>query len=534
MNDPSSLSSARFAADVGVVEIYPAAPTARRSLSHHVRVLGKPVFVERHAGVSYARFAMRGSVTVDIEVASPITGHSIFPAERVTSTIVSGHVLRLELPTPNGIVVWINELEKLFVLPDPPEADPPIPGSAGVLDATDYRADPTGRSSATTALQAAIDHAADLAGGGTVLLPRGVYRTGTLTLRSNVTLYLAPGSLLQGSSDPADFPIDSGRHETAGDASLPPDVRYLGRTMTFSRLLLVDGARNVRIAGRGTIDGQGTSLRTHHNIAPNLLRVRESTNVAVEDVLFRNSAGWSLHVLASSGVSFGNVKVINDRTTLNTDGIDLDMSSDVTIDRSFIHTKDDAICLKATRNSDLSGNVKRVVVTNNLVSSRDAALKVGTESEALSFSDIVFESNYVFDSGRAMSIVVRDGATYERLTFRNVRIGPNVDHLIEQVIGVRNQAAALGVIRDLTFDNVTAPTYVAPASNWTWYAQFRPGRPGPGTAVNVFEGADETHAVEGLTLRGLIVNGQHLQDAATAQRVANLTIGPHVRDVIFE
>ena len=63
-------------------------------------------------------------------------------------------------------------------------------------------------------------------------------------------------------------------------------------------------------------------------------------------------------------------------------------------------------------------------------------------------------------------------------SFRTVRIGPNVDHLVEQVIGVRDPAAALGVIRDLTFDNVTAPTFVTPASNWTWYAQFRP-RPAP-------------------------------------------------------
>ena len=73
-----------------------------------------------------------------------------------------------------------------------------------------------------------------------------------------------------------------------------------------------------------------------------------------------------------------------------------------------------------------------------------------------------------------------------------------------------------------------------PASNWTWYAQFRPARPGAGTTVNVFEGADETHAVEGLRLRGIAVNGQHLRDAATARRVANLTIGRHVRGVTFE
>ena len=122
------------------------------------------------------------------------------------------------------------------------------------------------------------------------------------------------------SSDPADYPIDSGRHETAGDASLPPDVRYLGRTMTFSRLLLVDGADDVRITGRGTIDGDGTFLRTRLGAAPNLLRIRGSRNVTVEDVLFRDAAAWSLHVLASQDVALRNVKLINDRTTLNTDG----------------------------------------------------------------------------------------------------------------------------------------------------------------------------------------------------------------------
>ncbi len=367
-----------------------------------------------------------------------------------------------------------------------------------------------------------------------MVFPRGLYRTGTLTLKSNVTLYLARGALLQGSPDPRDYPIDPGCQESGPDASLPPDVRYLGRTMTYSRLLYVDRAQNVRIAGRGTIDGEGSLLRTQHNAVPNLLRVREGAQVTVRDVLFRNAAAWSLHVLASSGVAFENVKVINDRTNLNTDGIDADMSSDVTIDRSFIYTKDDAICVKATRNSDLSEDPRRIVATNNLVSSLDAALKLGSESAAATFSDIVFENNHVFDSGRAMSVVVRDGATYDRVTFRTVHVGPNVDHLVEQVIGSRDPAAALGVIRNLTFDDISAPTFRKPASNWTWYAQFRPARPGPRDTVNVFEGADEAHAVDGLRLSGIIVNGQHLRDAATARRVANLTVGPHVRNVTFE
>ena len=133
-----------------------------------------------------------------------------------------------------------------------------------------------------------------------------------------------------------------------------------------------------------------------------------------------------------------------------------------------------------------------------------------------------------------MSVVVRDGATYERVTYRGIEVGPRVDHLIEQVVGLRHPTAALGVIRDLTFDDVSAPSFARPASNWTWYAQFRPTRPGHGAAVQVFEGADEAHRVEGLTLKHVVINGHHLRDVATARRVANLSVGPYVRDVSFE
>ena len=532
--DAASVPAGGLGPVAAAVEMYPEPLLAHASQTHQVRVLGAPVFVERYAGVGYARFAMGGGVAVEIEVASPITHFTIFPAERVTAARAVGTVLTFDLPATSSVVLWIDQLEPLFVLPDPIEDDAPVHGAPDVLDVTDVGADPSGRSLATTALQAAIDHTTRLPGGGTVVLPRGVYRSGTLLLKSNVSLYLAPGALLAGSSDPSDYPIDPGRHESAADASLPPDVRYLGRTMTFSRLLLMDHVTNVQISGRGTIDGTGSFLRTQRNIAPNLLRVRESTQISVRDVLFRNAAAWSLHVLASRGVAFENVKVINDRTTLNSDGIDADMSSDVTIGGSFIYTKDDAICVKATRNSDLSGDPTRILATNNLVSARDTALKLGSESEAATFSDIRFEHNYVFDSGRAMSLVVRDGATYERLTYRAIEVGPHVDHLIEQVIGMRDPAAALGAIRDLTFDGVSASSFVKPPSNWTWYAQFRPARPGSGTAVPVFEGADEAHQVEGLRLKDIVVNGQPLRDAATARRVANLTVGPYVRGVTFE
>ena len=206
-----------------------------------------------------------------------------------------------------------------------------------------------------------------------------------------------------------------------------------------------------------------------------------------------------------------NVRILNDRDNLNTDGIDPDMSSRVRIDRAFVYTKDDAICVKASRNGGVRGRRRGRPVTGCVVSSRDAALKVGTESSAALFRDIVFERNWVFESGRAMSVVVRDGAAYERIAFRDIFVDRDVDHLVEQVIGVRDPER--GSARSATSRSRTwrRRTTGCPPGAWTWYAQFRPGRPA-GRRVPVFEGADADHAVDGLRLRSLVVNGRPLVD----------------------
>jgi hypothetical protein len=134
-----------------------------------------------------------------------------------------------------------------------------------------------------------------------------------------------------------------------------------------------------------------------------------------------------------------------------------------------------------------------------------------------------------------MSVVVRDGAIYDKVAFRKIHVDRAVDHLVEQVIGVRDPDAALGVVRGLVFEDVTAPSYVKPASNWTWYAQFRPTRPKEGAAnVPVFEGASATYPLDGLLFRNVVVNGTHLTSAATATSIAGIGIGPFVTGVVFE
>lgn len=63
---------------------------------------------------------------------------------------------------------------------------PEIPEKRFVI--TEYGAVPNGKESNTKAIAAAIE-AASRAGGGTVVIPAGVWLTGPIELKSNINLY---------------------------------------------------------------------------------------------------------------------------------------------------------------------------------------------------------------------------------------------------------------------------------------------------------------------------------------------------------
>ena len=235
------------------VETYPAAPGAVASTAFRVTVDGTPAFVEAYAGVSYVRFAFRGVAVVEVAVHGEVGAVRLLPRDAATSEAGTSGTLRLTLTEPRPFVAWIGDREKLFVLADHPES-PPIADGAAVV-AVDP---PEDRHLATHAIQAAIDRVAARPGGGTVVLRPGRYVSGTIKVASRVTLYLSAGAVLEGSDDPADYPVDPGRVERGRDTTLSADARYDGRTMTFSRLVLVDDATDVQIRGRGTDQRQRT------------------------------------------------------------------------------------------------------------------------------------------------------------------------------------------------------------------------------------------------------------------------------------
>lgn len=210
------------------------------------------------------------------------------------------------------------------------------------VDVTQFGAVGDGRTLCTTSLQRAID-AASSRRGGTVVVPAGTFVTGTLRLRSNITLHLEAGATLLGAQDVSAFPIWTPKWD-----GVP----------THAALISGEGLDNVAITGRGIIDGGGRmwwELMKQKEVdtqRPRLIRLIDCRNVLVENVTLTNSPFWTLNPLACDEVTIRGVIVRNPPDSPNTDGINPDSCRNVHISDCHIDVGDDCVTIKSGSEED--------------------------------------------------------------------------------------------------------------------------------------------------------------------------------------
>ena len=235
------------------------------------------------------------------------------------------------------------------------------------LNVLDFGAKGDGVTKDTAAIQKALDACGDN-GGGTVLVPEGIFLTGSLTLHANTALQLSSRANILGSPDIADYPIEN--------------VRWEGEFREGHRALIcATNAANITITG-GAIFGPPLPLGKLRNPrGPLLIELTGCTNAVLEHFTTQYQQLWSIHVLFCNNLTARNLTI---RTvSSNGDGIDVDSCDGVLIDRCDINTGDDAISLKSGRGlaaQNLLRPTQNVIIRDcRLQSSIFAALGIGTE-----------------------------------------------------------------------------------------------------------------------------------------------------------
>ena len=257
----------------------------------------------------------------------------------------------------------------------------------------------------TRSIQFAIDYI-NQQGGGRLVFDVGRFLTGSLHLKSNVTLHLLEGAVLLGVTN-------------------PPDYERKGLTA----LLLSHDQENISITGKGVIDGQGRQVaknvaamvhkglikdafrndRPEVEIRPMLIYFRSCKNVAISGITLRNAAAWVQTYDQCKNVSIDSITV-DSRAFWNNDGIDIVDCDSVSISNSYIDSDDDAICLKS---HDATKVCQNVVVTNCTLRSSANGFKFGTASLG-GFKNIRLINNRVYDTYRsAVALEAVDGGFLE-------------------------------------------------------------------------------------------------------------------------
>jgi len=271
-----------------------------------------------------------------------------------------------------------------------------------------YGAVADGQTLTTQAFQKAI-MACTQAGGGTVLVPAGLWLTGPIALQNNVNLHLATGALVQFTTDHLQYPLIKTTWE--GEEAIRSQAPLSGV-----------GLANIAITGNGTFDGAGDSWRpvkknklnegewkkllasggvlnekkdtwypsasslkgnllaaagtprksldptafddVRDFLRPNMLSLTDCKQILLEGFTIQNSPAWTIHPLLCQDITVRRVTARNPWYGQNTDAIDVESCRNGVLDDCVFSVGDDGLCIKSGRDEE---GRKRGVPTENFL-----------------------------------------------------------------------------------------------------------------------------------------------------------------------
>lgn len=298
----------------------------------------------------------------------------------------------------------------------------------------------------------------------------GIHEAGYIELKDNETIYLAPGALVYGG-------------------------------------IRANGAKNIRVIGRGILDGDYRFRQ--------MVLIENSSNILFEGITVRNGQSWTNTLVNCRDVEYRFVKVMGFGPS--SDGINPAGSQRVKIHNCFMRCTDDCVAIKAPNPLH---PVKDILVENCIMIGFAYAdgVTIGFETNAEYVKDVVVHNCDILlarggsrvDGHSGFSIICDGPATISNILFENIRVEQSEIKLFELHItdGTKYGEGPAGHIRDITIRNV----------EW-----FHDG------AIVIF-GHNENNQVRNVRFENCKVEGKSLNQVKSAVlRVNEFVDGLHIR-----
>ena len=306
-------------------------------------------------------------------------------------------------------------------------------------------------------------------GGGTVVIPEGIWFTAPIEIKSDVELRIEKNAILKFSKDIDQYPLII--------------TNYEGQECIRAKSpITAENAINIGITGGGVIDGSGDLWRpvkqfkmterqwqelmkksqytidtkeggiwmptessfkgNEHNIQldaenalekaseyydfyrPVMVSLRHCKRILLDGVTFMNSPAWNIHPFFCENVTIDNIKVRNPYYAQNGDGIDVESCQYVEIYNTKFEVGDDAICIKAGKNAiarTIDGPCSNIYIHDCVVNEGHGGFVIGSEMSR-GVKDILVE-NCTFigtDVGVRIKSALGRGGVVENITIRNI------------------------------------------------------------------------------------------------------------------
>lgn len=315
---------------------------------------------------------------------------------------------------------------------------------------TDFGAKADGVTVNTRSIQKAIDFCSEN-GGGRVIFTPGSFVSGTIYIKSNVTLHLEGGATILGSLNPFDY-----------DKS---------KLIGWTALIFCIQQENVGISGRGTINCRGFQVannlvqyihrgvfedpmkldRPHESQRPMNLYFRECKNVQIKDITLRDPASWNQTYDRCTNLHVEGITA-DSKSYWNNDGIDIVDCDSVVVRNCNIDAADDVFCLKSHSGKHICQNV---LIENCTGRSSANGVKFGTASSG-GFRNVKIKNVTIYDTYRsAVTLATVDGGILENVEVDGLR-SYHTGNVIFLRLGRRNVKDKPLYLRNILIKNVYA------------------------------------------------------------------------------